>query len=175
MTRPQSYAHSHFSMDMTRSQEAVPRTSNTENTPASSGSVFASSIPLPRRKVVGFVRSEPGYRISVIIDAFLLLNGLLFGILAVVAGTTDVNGPVQVADEYETYDIIGMSLFCLWNSIVWSMILLFPSITTTNRESVKSMQCSQYLFLIHLFVFIFFQFILEFNLLLFEWHFSFPY
>ena len=97
----------------------------------------ATTPPPNQRKIVEFVRSEPGYRISLIINAFFLLNGILFGLLALIVAFTNVRGPVQVTDQYEIYDIIGTSLFCFWNSMLWSLILIFPSITTTNRERVR--------------------------------------
>lgn len=115
---------------MTNSGTAL-QTSTPANTPE------ASPFTPPRRKVVGFVRSEPGYMISGIIAVFLFLNGIIFGGLAILSAETDIRGPVQAFEEYEIYDIIGVSIFCLWNSIVWSLMLIFPSITTTKRERVR--------------------------------------
>lgn len=115
---------------------SVPQ-ATANNTETASPFAASSSAAQPRaRKVVGFVRSEPGYRISLVIDIFLLLNGIISGILALVAATKDVNDHIQGPDQYESYDIGGVSFFCLWNSILLSLILIFPSITTTKRERV---------------------------------------
>ena len=126
---------------MTNSGTAL-QTSTPANTPE------ASPFSPPRRKVVGFSRSEPGYRITVIIAVFLFLNGIIFGGLAILSAETDVRGPVQAFEEYEIYDIVGVSIFCLWNSIVWSLILIFPSITTTKRVKVTKIYIHNMIFLI---------------------------
>lgn len=129
---------------MTSLEEPVDIQSATAINTETPSAFIASTAPT--RKVVGFVRSEPGYRISVIINAFLLVNGILFGLLAFLTATTDAKEHVQGPDQYEVYDVIGTSLFCLWNSIVWSLILIFPSLTTTKREKVPEIISSYYLF-----------------------------
>lgn len=131
---------------MTSLEEPQPASNSNTNTntePVSASAASAVST-LPRaRKVVGFVRSEPGFMISVIIGVFLLLNGIIFGILALLSAKKDVNSPFEAPDQYENYDVIGTSLFCLWNWIFWSLILIFPSITTTNREKVHKKKQTQ--------------------------------
>lgn len=86
------------------------------------------------RRLLKFVKNEPGHYISVTVNMLFLANGLLFAFFAVIS----ILMPSGTADEiFDLMDIVGISLFCLWNSIVLNLIILFPSITTINREKVR--------------------------------------
>lgn len=99
------------------------------------------------RKVVGYKKLQPGYRISVTIYLFFFVNTAFFGGLSVFAFKT-LTTSTQSGDDY--YDIIGIHLFCMWNSFMWAMIILIPSMVTVNWEKVYDpfTYCFLFIFLV---------------------------
>lgn len=48
------------------------------------------------------------------------------------------SGPQRPEDAMDIYDVFGLFFFLAWNTFMWTLILLVPSMTTVNREKVKS-------------------------------------
>jgi hypothetical protein len=116
------------------------------------------------RRLLRFIKNEPGHRVSVTVNIIFLLNGILFAVFAVMSllmpsGTPD--------EHFDVMDVFGVFLFCMWNSIVFNLIILFPSITTVNREKVPKWKV-EFLLLLTFYLFI----CLEFDFLLFKWFFN---
>lgn len=98
--------------------------------------VIQPTAPAQPRRVVSYAKIQPGYRITLTIYLLLNLNILIFGAFTLFARYTPVNGPQNLDEAYDFYDILGFYLFCLWNSFMWAMIILVPSLTTVKREKV---------------------------------------
>lgn len=123
--------------------DPVPDTSNTVTAAADTANHSASqsanqsanqSASQRPRQLLRFIKNEPGHRVSVIVNLLFLLNGILFAVF----GVMSILMPSGTPDEhFDVMDIMGAFLFCMWNSIVFTLIILFPSITTTNREKVQ--------------------------------------
>ena len=93
-----------------------------------------TTVTEQQRRLIKFVKNEPGHRVSVAVNMLFLLNGLLFAVFAI----TSIWMPSESPDEiFDIMDIVGIFIFCMWNSIVFTLIILFPSVTTTNREKVR--------------------------------------
>lgn len=91
----------------------------------------------PRRKLVKFVRSKPGYRVSVLLNLLFLFSSLLYGIFTVISGTC-IPALVKDSEEYfKFYECAGMFCFCAWNSLFMNILIIFPSVLTVHRERVS--------------------------------------
>ena len=117
----------------TTANESESETITETDTQPTTATATVTVTEQPRR-LIKFVKNEPGYRISVTVNMLFLLNGLLFAVFAI----TSIWMPSESPDEiFDIMDIVGIFIFCMWNSIVFTLIILFPSITTINREKVR--------------------------------------
>lgn len=92
------------------------------------------TISTPQRNLVGYVKCQPGYSVTIFINLTFLINGI--GALILCAVVLPTRGPISPDEYYSSINIFGIFLFCSWNYLVWSCILLFPAITTVKREQV---------------------------------------
>ena len=112
--------------------DSYPGTTSAESTNETTTTTTTANSQQPRR-LLRFVKNEPGHRVSVTVNLLFFLNGILFAVFSVMS----ILMPSGTPDEhFDVIVILGGFLFCMWNSIVFTMIILFPSITTINREKV---------------------------------------
>lgn len=117
--------------------DPVSDSSNTADSTSAADTVNQSAQTNSQRprRLLRFVKNEPGHRVSVTVNLLFLLNAILFAVF----GVMSVLMPSGTPDEhFDVMDIMGAFIFCVWNSIVFTLIILFPSITTTNREKVQA-------------------------------------
>ncbi len=125
---------------MSQENTTTPPVSNITIPPVSNATdtlnTDAAAAP-PERKVVRYVKIQPGYSITLTICMMLILNTIISGAFALFASTVTVTGPQSVDNASDIYDMLGLFLFLLWNSFLWTLIILVPSMTTDKRERVR--------------------------------------
>lgn len=100
-----------------------------------------SNTNLPERKVSRYVKIQPGYLITFTILMMLILNTFVsacFTLYSYSIYDNATSGPQRPEDAMDIYDVFGLFFFLAWNTFMWTLILLVPSMTTVNREKVKS-------------------------------------